>query len=48
MIEDVAFSGASITVEQGGAIVIALDCAFSPSTSDGAVPGQQVTCSAAL
>jgi len=47
VVEDVAFSRAAIIVEQGGAAVLALDCSFSPSTADGAVPAQTMTCTGA-
>jgi hypothetical protein len=43
-IDDVTFSSARIVVEQGGATVLTLSCTFSPSTVDGAVAGQTITC----
>jgi hypothetical protein len=45
-IDDVSFSSALITVEQGGATVFSLSCAFSPSTADGPVATQTVSCTA--
>jgi hypothetical protein len=43
-IADLAFTGASITVEQKGATVPAASCAISPASSDGAVPAGSVVC----
>lgn len=44
-IDDLAFTSATITVEQPvGTVVLTVACTFSPATSDGAVPGNQVTC----
>ena len=44
-IEDLAFTSAVITVDQPvGTTVLTVTCAFSPPTSDGAVPGNTVTC----
>jgi hypothetical protein len=44
-ITDVAFTSATITVEQPpGTVVLTVSCTFSPATSDGAVPGSSVTC----
>lgn len=44
-IEDLAFTSATITVEQpAGTLVLTVTCSFSPPTSDGAVPANQVTC----
>jgi hypothetical protein len=43
-IVDVAFTSASLTVQQGGATVLSVTCTFSPATSDGAVPARTVSC----
>jgi hypothetical protein len=44
-ITDVAFTSAVITVEQPvGTLVLTVSCTFSPPTSNGAVPGSNVTC----
>ena len=44
-IEDLAFTTATITVEQPeGTLVLTVTCTFSPPTSDGAVPGNTVSC----
>jgi hypothetical protein len=44
-ITDVAFTSATITVEQPpGTVVLTVSCTFSPATSNGTVPGSQVTC----
>jgi hypothetical protein len=44
-IDDLAFTSATITVEQpAGTIVLMVTCTFNPSTSDGAVPNNQVSC----
>jgi hypothetical protein len=44
-IDDVAFTSATITVEQPiGTVVLTVICSFSPPTSDGAVPNGTVSC----
>jgi hypothetical protein len=44
-IDDVAFTSATITVEQPpGNVVLTVRCTFSPPTSDGAVPSGTVHC----
>jgi hypothetical protein len=44
-ITDVAFTSATITVEQPpGTTVLTVSCSFSTPTSNGNVPGQNVTC----
>jgi hypothetical protein len=45
-ITDLAFTSATITIEQpAGVTVLTIGpCSFSPPTSDGAVPKQQVSC----
>ena len=44
-ITDMAFTSAIITVEQPpGTVVLTVSCTFSSPTSDGAVPGSQVSC----
>jgi hypothetical protein len=44
-IDDVAFTSATITVEQPiGTVVLTVNCTFSPPTSDGPVPGGTVSC----
>jgi hypothetical protein len=44
-IDDVAFTSATITVEQPpGTVVLTVSCTFNPPTSDGAVPNGSVTC----
>jgi hypothetical protein len=44
-IDDLRFTSAVITVEQPvGTLVLTVSCSFSPPTSNGAVPGSQVTC----
>ncbi len=45
-IDDLAFTSATITVEQPpGTVVLTISCTFSAPTSNGAVPKQNVTCS---
>src|SRR5262249_25972228 len=45
-ITNVAFTSATITVEQPpGTTVLTVTCTFSPATSNGLVPGGNVTCS---
>jgi hypothetical protein len=44
-IEDLSFTSATIYVEQPvGTLVLTVSCTFSKPTSNGAVPGSQVTC----
>jgi len=44
-ITDVEFTSATITIEQPpGTVVLTVSCTFSPPTSDGTVPGNEVTC----
>ena len=44
-IEDLAFTSATITVEQPvGTVVLTVSCTFSQPTSNGAVPGSRVSC----
>ena len=44
-IDDLRFTSAVITVEQPvGTLVLTVSCTFSPATSNGAVPGNRVTC----
>jgi len=44
-IDDLAFTSATIYVEQPvGTLVLTVSCTFSKPTSNGAVPGSQVTC----
>ena len=44
-IDDLAFTSATITVEQPpGTVVLTISCTFSAPTSDGAVSKQDVTC----
>ena len=44
-ITDVAFTSATLTVEQPpGNVVLTVSCSFGPATSNGAVPGNTVTC----
>jgi hypothetical protein len=44
VITDLAFKSATILVEQGGGVVLTLNCTFIPSTSNGAVPAANVDC----
>lgn len=44
-ITDVAFTSATLTVQQGGSTVLAVSCTFKHPTSDGAVPSRNVSCS---
>jgi hypothetical protein len=44
-ITDVAFTSATITVEQGGVKVLTVSCTFSQPTSNGVVSGNNVSCS---
>jgi hypothetical protein len=45
-IQDLAFTSATITVEQPpGTVVFTLTCTFSSPTTNGPVPGSNVTCS---
>jgi hypothetical protein len=43
-ITDVAFTSATLTVEQGGVQVLTVQCTFGTATTDGPVPGNNVTC----
>jgi hypothetical protein len=43
-ITDVAFTSATLTVQQGGVTVLTVSCTFSSPTSNGPVPGNQVSC----
>ena len=44
-ITDVAFTSATITVFQAGALVLTVVCTFSPPTVDGSVPARTISCS---
>jgi hypothetical protein len=43
-ITDVAFTSATITVEQAGVQVLTVQCTFGTATTNGAVPTQNVDC----
>ena len=43
-ITDMAFTSATIVVEQGGSVVLTISCTFSSPTSDGAVRKADVNC----
>ena len=44
-ITDLAFTSATITVEQPpGTLVLTVSCTFATPTGNGAVPGQNVSC----
>ena len=38
------FHSATLTVEQGGAVVLVVDCSIDPPSSDGAISGSNVNC----
>jgi hypothetical protein len=45
VITDLSFTSATITVEQpAGTVVLTVQCTFSKPTTNGAVPGRNVTC----
>jgi len=46
-ITDLLFTSATITVAQGGVTELTLSCTFSPPTSNGPVPKQTASCTAA-
>jgi hypothetical protein len=41
---NIAFTSATITVEQSNQLVLTLECTFQPPTADGSVPARNVTC----
>lgn len=43
-ITDVAFTSATITVYQAGALVLTVACTFTPQTVDGSVPTRNISC----
>jgi hypothetical protein len=44
-IDDLAFTSATLTVEQPtGTLVLTVSCTIDPPSSDGSVPGRDVTC----
>lgn len=43
-IDDLSFTSATITVEQGGVVVLVVDCTFDVPTVDGAVDSADVVC----
>jgi hypothetical protein len=43
-IVDIRFTSVTLTVEQGGSVVLQVSCTFNPSTSNGAVPKGSVSC----
>lgn len=44
-IDDLAFTSATITVEQPpGTVVLVVECDFDPATDDGIVPDNTVSC----
>jgi hypothetical protein len=43
-IDDLSFTSATLTVYQGGVVVLIVECAFTPPTQDGLVPAGTVDC----